>query len=77
MVLGDSFRLVAMGVALGLAGALALDRALASLLFQVEPHDPVSFLGASAALVAVALLGSYLPARRAARVDPMTALRSD
>ena len=77
MVLGDSFRLVAMGVALGLGGALVLDRALASLLFQVEPHDAVSLVGASVALVAVALLGSYLPARRAARVDPTTALRAE
>jgi putative ABC transport system permease protein len=77
MVLGDSFRLVAAGVALGLLGALVLDRSLASLLFQVQPHDPASLLAAGAALAAVALLGSYLPARRAARVDPMTALRAE
>src|ERR1041384_6772530 len=77
MVLRDSFRLVAAGVALGLAGALVLDRALASLLFQVGPHDPPSLLAASVALVLVALLGSYLPARRAARVDPLTALRAE
>jgi predicted permease len=77
MVLGDSLRLVAAGVALGLAGAMVLDRALASLLFQVEPRDPVSLVAASASLVAVALLGSYVPARRAAHVDPITALRSE
>jgi putative ABC transport system permease protein len=77
MVLGESLRLVAVGVGLGTTGALLLSRALASLLFQVTPRDPASLVAASVALVLVALLGSYVPARRAARVDPMTALRAE
>jgi putative ABC transport system permease protein len=77
MVLRESLRLVAAGVVLGTTGALLLSRALASLLFQVTPRDPATLVAASVALVLVALLGSYLPARRAARVDPMTALRAE
>jgi predicted permease len=65
------------GTAAGLLGALALSRLLGSLLFGVGPTDPVTFVAAPAILVAVALVASYLPARRAARVDPMIALRSE
>jgi len=65
------------GLVLGLAGALAATRFLATLLFGVRATDPSTFLGVSALLRAVGLLASYLPARRATKVDPMTALRSE
>jgi putative ABC transport system permease protein len=65
------------GTAAGLLGALALSRLLRGLLFGVGPSDPVTFAAAPLILVAVALVASYLPARRAARVDPMIALRSE
>jgi putative ABC transport system permease protein len=77
MVVGQGLSIAALGVGLGLAGAFAVTRALAGLLWGVSPTDPVSFLAVSALLGGVALLASYLPARRAARVDPMVALRSE
>lgn len=77
MVLGESLRLVAGGVVLGLGGALLLNRLLSTMLFEVKPNDPVALIGASALLVGIALLGSFLPARRAARVDPLTTLRQE
>jgi hypothetical protein len=67
--------LFVLGVAVGLAGAYALTRLLSSLLYGVPPTDLPTFLGVSLVLVAIALLASYLPARRAARIDPMEALR--
>ena len=69
--------LTLVGVACGLAGALAVTRALSTLLFGVTTTDPITFAAVAGMLAIVALLASYLPARRAARVDPMTALRTD
>ncbi len=77
MVLGESMRLVAGGLALGLGGALLLNRTLAALLFEIKPNDPAALIGASVLLAGIALLGSFVPARRAARVDPMTTLRQE
>jgi putative ABC transport system permease protein len=75
MVLKESLRLVGIGLACGLVGALALTRLLRSLLFEVSATDPIVYAVLAAFLAAVALLASLLPARRAARVDPMKALR--
>ncbi len=74
-VLGQGLKLTLIGVAIGLAGALALTRVISSLLYDVSPTDPLTFVCVSLVLAAVALLASYIPARRAARIDPMVALR--
>ena len=63
------------GVVLGLIGAALLSTSMTTLLFNVQPTDPVVFGGVAIVLIAVALLASYLPARRAARIDPLVALR--
>ena len=75
MVLKHTLKLTLLGVALGLAGAFALVRFLDSLLFGVGSYDAVTFVGVPFLLAAVAMLASYLPARRAVRVDPLVALR--
>jgi predicted permease len=77
MVLGNGIRLVALGLALGILGALALTRALGSLLFGVGSADPDTFLATAAILVAVGALACYIPARRAMRTEPATALRCE
>ena len=77
MILGRGFVLTCLGVAIGLAGAWAMARALSSQLFEVTPHDPWSFASVPIALLAVALLASWLPARRALAVNPATALRAE
>jgi putative ABC transport system permease protein len=77
MVLGRAAILAAAGIALGLAAALGLSRAIAGLLFSLSPTDPATLAGVGGLLLAVALLASYLPARRATRVDPLVALRSE
>ncbi|MFL5639709.1 MAG: ABC transporter permease, partial [Gemmatimonadaceae bacterium] len=69
--------LVGVGVIAGLAGAVATSRVLRSLLFQVSAVDPLTLAGVCVLLVTVATLAGYLPARRAARIDPVEALRSE
>jgi ABC-type antimicrobial peptide transport system permease subunit len=63
------------GVALGLAGAFALARLIRSLLFGVQASDPLTFAAIAALLAVIALVASYIPARRAAQIDPMVSLR--
>jgi putative ABC transport system permease protein len=77
LVVGQGLRLAALGIAAGLAGALALTRVLQSLLFEVRPTDPATYAGITALVLVVTAVASYLPGRRAAAVDPMVALRSE
>jgi len=77
LVVKDGMRVAIAGVAVGLAGALALGRALSSLVFGVTVRDPAIFAVVAAVLAAVALAACALPARRAARIDPMVALRDE
>jgi predicted lysophospholipase L1 biosynthesis ABC-type transport system permease subunit len=76
-VLGYGVRLTALGLLCGIVGALAGTRLLSTLLYRVHPTDTATFAAVSAVLTAVALLASYLPARRAMRVDPLVALRHE
>ena len=75
LVVGQSLKLTTLGLAFGLPVALALGKAMASALFGVIALEPLTFVGFTLLLTAVALLAGYLPARRAAKVDPLTALR--
>jgi predicted permease len=75
LVLKQGMKLVAVGIVIGMAGALVLDRLLSSMLYGVSASDPVSIAGAIAVLSTIALLACYLPARKASRVDPLVALR--
>jgi len=75
LVLGNGMRLTFLGIVLGTAGAFALTRLMKGFLFHVTPTDPATFTGVALFLFAVALLASYIPARRATRVDPVIALR--
>jgi len=75
LVVGQGLRLTLIGAALGLGGAFAVTRLMSSLLFGVSASDPATFAVVTLSLTAVALLASYIPARRAAKVTPMVALR--
>ncbi len=75
LVLGQGIVTALIGVAVGLAGALVLTRTLQSLLFGLSATDPLTFAVVALMLVVVAMLACYIPARRAAKVDPMVALR--
>ena len=77
LVLTQALRMGIVGLAIGIGGALIATRVIESLLFGVTPHDPATFAGVSGVLLTVMLLAAYLPALRAARVDPMVALRTE
>jgi putative ABC transport system permease protein len=77
LVLGHGAVLAGLGIAIGLGGALGLTRFLRAMLYGVSPFDPMSFIAVTFVLSAIAFLASYVPARRAARVDPVEALRQE
>ena len=77
LVVAQGARLTAVGILVGLAGAWALTRLLATMLYGVSPRDPATFLAVAGVLASVAMLATWLPARRAARVDPLLAIRSE
>ncbi|MBA3496174.1 MAG: FtsX-like permease family protein [Gemmatimonadales bacterium] len=77
LVVGDGMLTVAVGVLVGVMAAAGLSRFLESLLYGVEPHDPTTFIGVTLLIGVVALAASVIPARRAVRVDPVVALRSE
>ena len=77
MVVREAMVLVAIGVAFGLLGAVALTRLLSNMLYGIKGLDPLTFISVSVLLAAVGALASYLPARRASRIDPMLALRHE
>jgi putative ABC transport system permease protein len=75
MIVVQGMLLALIGVVIGVAGGLALTRVMGSLLYGVKPWDPITFAATAIVLSVVALFASYIPARRASRVDPMVALR--
>jgi putative ABC transport system permease protein len=77
LIVGGGMKLAALGVLAGLAGALATARLVKTMLFEVTPFDPASYGATAGVLLAVAALACYMPARRAMRVDPLTALRQE
>ena len=77
LVVGQGLLTASIGVALGLVASLALTRTMATLLFGLNATDPLTFAAVPLVLMCVALLASYLPARRATQVDPMAALRDE
>jgi putative ABC transport system permease protein len=77
LILKQSLALVGIGITLGLAGSLAGTRMIASILFEVRPADPTIYAGVTVLLALVVLAASYLPARRAASLDPVAVLRQE
>jgi len=77
LVLADILRLVVLGSAVGAVIALALSRFVESLMFGLEPHDPITIVAATVVLAAIGLVAGYVPARRASRIDPILALRAE
>jgi ABC-type antimicrobial peptide transport system permease subunit len=77
LVLGDGFKIVATGVFVGIGASFALTRFMRSLLYSVGPNDPLTFAVITVLFALVALAACYIPARRAAHVDPMVALRHE
>jgi ABC-type antimicrobial peptide transport system permease subunit len=77
LVLGHGMKLALLGVAVGVGGALALSRYIATMLFEIDRFDAPSYAGTAAALLAVSALACYVPARRAMRVDPLVAMRAE
>jgi len=77
LIVGQGLRLTVTGMAIGLAGALAVTRVLSSVLYGIGATDPISFFAVAIVLMMVASVASYVPARRAMRVDPMEALRTE
>jgi ABC-type antimicrobial peptide transport system permease subunit len=75
LVLSHGLKLMLIGIGLGLLGSLVLSRLVNSFLFGVTAHDPITFLVVTGILTGMALVACYLPARRAAKIDPMEALR--
>ena len=73
----SSFWLTAAGILIGIGVAMVVTRVMSTFLFGVGPMDPVTYAAVSATLAAVALMGTYLPARHATRIDPLTALRAE
>lgn len=77
LVLGEGRKLICVGIALGLAGALLVTRLLSGMLYDVGTTDPLTFASVSLLLMTVALLACYISARRAVRMNPLTALRAE
>ncbi len=77
LVVGDGLRLVAVGAVLGLIASLALTRSMATLLYAISPRDVSMFAVATVTLLVTGLVASYVPARRATRIDPVRALRAE
>jgi len=76
-VIGRTMRLALVGISIGFVASLAVSRFIVSLLFRTAPNDPLTFIGMVVLLGVVALLAGYLPARKASKIDPMIALRSN
>jgi ABC-type antimicrobial peptide transport system permease subunit len=77
LIVGGGMKLAVIGVVIGVAGALALSKVIATMLFELTPMDLVSYSGTVMVLLAVAMVACYVPARRAMRVDPIIALRAE
>jgi putative ABC transport system permease protein len=77
LVVGEGMLLAIIGTVIGVAGALAISGLLQKLVYEISPTDPVTIAAITATILCVSLLAAYVPARRAARIDPMTALRNE